>query len=136
MDDSRMTLGQFEHRLHQRLREAIDQDDLRQHPLDEVDEQVKERVREAVESLGLGVPVDVETRLEYSYPPLRTAVITKLSVSLPSSREPFQGDGGAGEGEHEGEHHHGEHRHEGHEHGHHEGHEHGEHQPAWEHSPS
>lgn len=111
-----MTLGQFEHELHRRLGEAIDQEDLRSVPINDIDR----RVQEAVSSMGLGVPAQVRTRLEYSYPPLRSAIVTSLSLDLPLPHDPFRGDGGGGHGGeghgHEGHGHEG-HGHEGHGHG-------------------
>ena len=99
-----MTLGQFEHELHRRLGEVIDQDDLRSVPINDIDR----RVKEAVNSMGLAVPARVRTRLEYSYPPLRSAIVTCLSLDLPLPHDPFRGEEGAG---HQGGDHGGEHRH-------------------------
>lgn len=93
--EQRMTLGQFEHELHRRLGEAIDQDDLRSVPINDIDS----RVKEAVSSMGLAVPAQVRTRLEYSYPPLRSAIVTSLSLDLPLPHDPFRGDGGGSHGE-------------------------------------
>lgn len=115
--EQKMTLGQFEHELHRRLGEAIDQDDLRSVPINDIDR----RVKEAVSSMGLAVPARVRTRLEYSYPPLRSAIVTSLSLDLPLPHDPFRGEEGGGHG---GEH--------GHEHGGREQGEHGQHEHAYE----